>query len=702
MAVEGKFGDQNIRLENAAEEATLSDLASTMKKTFGGSGSFNPKNVQALSKGAKDTSDSFQTLLKRASGAADALDELEEAAGKKAKDAFKEFARDVKYASGNFKSAFSSDTAEKGARNIIEGITDTLNGAIDAIGSMSANPYVKTASELAQAAVTGLGAAAAAAVGAIQGFSDQFKELANNGFIAGEGLGTLNNKILASGMTLGQFEKLVKDSGEDLRNIGGSASQGARQVLRLRKAMIGQEEQFQRLGYDFDELAPLVAEYAGNLARGASEINISDQQLIDQTASYAKNLRMVSDLTGQNAKQLKEESEAAATEARNQKYLIELERSGRAGASKTFGDISATLKQIAPGYDELFKDYNTQYGTALSTTTGILQSSNPAMAQILREMRDGIRDGTINQSNAQEILIQKIKDNQAGITAGMNTIATLAQAGVEGTERFGIMNRELNNIFATDLPALKKNIEDAGKNRDELTTSIVSLQEANQAVTQAQNEFAMALGKTGTDLGVIGAVNATASAFRSAAQTIKEVIGGDFSGERISAAEALGPVPEGGLMQATGTRGTTRGGRGGVSNVITYTEQERQQNALFNAYNKLSDQELANLGLVRHKKAGTGIFGSDYFGDTIIEKKMARGGIIPNMGVDGMSIRAGDGVSEAIVPLPDGRNIPVKLDDTAFRSMADKLDLLARLNGAMLNAMERNNSLTRQGQMLSS
>ena len=403
-----------------------------------------------------------------------------------------------------------------------------------------------------------------------------------------------------------------------------------------------------------------------------------------------------------SAKQLRDESEAAATEAKNQAYLIELERSGRAGASKTFGDISATLKQIAPGYDELFKDYNTQYGTAMSTTTGLLQSNNPAMAKVLMEMRDGIRDGTINQSNAQDILIQKIKDNQTGITAGMDTTAKLAQAGVEGTERFGIMNRELNNIFQTDLPALKKNLEDARTNRDELTTSVVQLQNANQKVAQAQNEVAMALGKAGADSGVIGAVDAAATAFRGVARTIRETFLGDFSGERIGKAESLGAIPEGGLGRAAGTRGTTRGGRGGVSNVIRYTDEERKQNALYDAYNKLTDAELADKGLVRRTKSGSGIFGSDYFGDTIIEKKMARGGIVPNMGMDGVSIRAGDGVSEAVVPLPDGRNIPVKLDDAAFKAMADRLDLLARLNGAMLNEMQRNNNLTRQGQLLAS
>ena len=697
MAVTGKFGDQNIQLDNAAEEATLSDLADTMKKAFGSGGKFDPKSVTGLSKGAKESSQSLSGLLKSATKGSDSLDELSDEA-QKSKAAFGRFYEDVKYAGRGLKSAFSSKDATEGAKNVIDGMNDMVGAGLDAAANIVRHPAAKIAIEGVKLTLGALSAAAGASVGAIQEFGENFKELSSMGFIAGEGIGAFNSQVLASGMTFKQFDKLVKESGDDLRNIGGSASQGARQVMRLRKAMIGQEEQFQRLGYDFDELAPLVAEYAGNLARGASEINISDQELIDQTAAYAKNLKVVTDLTGMSAKQLKEESEAAASEARNQAYLIGLEKSNRAGASKTFGDISAMLSKIAPGYDELFKDYNTQYGTAMSATTGMLQSANPALAGVLKDLTEGIRNGTINQSNAQEILLQKLKEQQVGITEGMEGPgARLAQAQVEGTERFGIMNRELNNIFATDLPTLKKNLEDAAKNRDELTEGVIDIQKANQNIALAQNELAMALGKAGTKLGLIGAVDSAAEAFRNVTRSINGMTG-DFSADRMSGAQgAAGRVGEGGLIAPTGTVSTRYAGRAAAS-TRTFTEEELKRKADFEALDKLTDAELGDLGLKRSTRGGFLGLG----GETVIEKKMARGGIIPNMGPEGMSITAGDGVSEAVVPLSDGRNIPVKLDDGAFRSMAEKLDLLARLNGAMLNEMQRNNNLTRQGQLLAS
>ena len=82
-------------------------------------------------------------------------------------------------------------------------------------------------------------------------------------------------------------------------------------------------------------------------------------------------------------------------------------------------------------------------------------------------------------------------------------------------------------------------------------------------------------------------------------------------------------------------------------------------------------------------------------------QRFALGGIVPDFGPSGRNVIAGDGTAEAIVPLPNGRSIPVSLANTSmFKDMNDKLDLLARINGAMLESMNKNNSLTRQGLQL--
>jgi len=70
------------------------------------------------------------------------------------------------------------------------------------------------------------------------------------------------------------------------------------------------------------------------------------------------------------------------------------------------------------------------------------------------------------------------------------------------------------------------------------------------------------------------------------------------------------------------------------------------------------------------------------------------------MDPEGTLVRTAEQQNEAFVPLPDGRAIPVKMDNSAFKDMNDKLDLLARINGAMLESMNKNNSLTRQGLQL--
>jgi len=707
MAVTGKFGDENIELNNAAEEATLQELVDIMKKATTSGGKLDPKAMQGLTDSAKKNTSSLNDMLKSATRGADGLDELA-TESEKGQKAIKNFGSSMASTASNFAKSMTQASGEGAVKNVFEAATNGITDTIEAIGDVVPGGVGKAIAGGASAVIGTIGGAAGFFIGTMQEFGESFREQANMGFIAGEGIGAFNNKILESGMTFGQFNALLKENSENLRTMGGSVSQGARQVLRLRKSLQGQEEQFLRLGYAQEELAPMLAEYSAILERGASSRTISDQQLIEQSYEYAKSLRLMTDLTGKSAKELQDEAQAAATEAKNQAYLMDLERQGRAGASTTFGMISSDLARLAPGYENLFKDYNTQYGVAMSATTGILESQNPALAGVLREMKEGIANGTINETNARDIFIQKIKENEEGINQGLRNIANLAQAGIEGTEGVGVAIKNLNDIFKLDLEAAKTNLDKAKTTKDELTTSYVSLSNANQNLARIQNELANAIGAAGTKFGLVGGIESATDALKSWTEALRP----EFSAERLSAgAEAATRVGEGGLVEPV----PQNLGRGGTRPL---TSAQQQQLADFERFEGMSDEELAQIGMRRSIASGSGLFGSDFLsswvGDniyekvndrnmpgntpTVSEKRFARGGIIPDMGPDGISIRAGDGVSEAVVPLPDGRNIPVNMS-TDFKQTNQLLGSLISINRAMLQAMEQSNNISRTSAM---
>jgi len=113
-------------------------------------------------------------------------------------------------------------------------------------------------------------------------------------------------------------------------------------------------------------------------------------------------------------------------------------------------------------------------------------------------------------------------------------------------------------------------------------------------------------------------------------------------------------------------------------------------------YGGLSDRELAALGVKRE----SGTFGTNY---VYTPPARALGGPVAK----GSEYLVGETGPEKFTAGQDGmitplKPVPVTISGAAFKDMNERLDLLARINGAMLNAMERNNSLTRQGQMLSS
>jgi hypothetical protein len=121
-------------------------------------------------------------------------------------------------------------------------------------------------------------------------------------------------------------------------------------------------------------------------------------------------------------------------------------------------------------------------------------------------------------------------------------------------------------------------------------------------------------------------------------------------------------------------------------------------------YRNFSDDELAAFGIKR-KMGIRGLLGYERT-TTTARLGRSQGGPVSK----GSEYLVGEGGHpEIFQPSTDGRIIstasavPVKMTEIAvFRDIAGKLDLLNTLNRAMLTAMESNNRLTRQGNMLAS
>jgi len=137
------------------------------------------------------------------------------------------------------------------------------------------------------------------------------------GAVSGQNSETLTDMARAAGYAAEDLEKLgpiFKAAGQGLTTLGGTTGEGTEAFGRLLKAANENERAFYRIGYSLEELQETQGAYV-ELQR-QSGINLQQRgfdeaKLAKDSLNYAKNLRMLSDLTGKSAETLQAEQQAA-------------------------------------------------------------------------------------------------------------------------------------------------------------------------------------------------------------------------------------------------------------------------------------------------------------------------------------------------------------------------------------------------------
>jgi hypothetical protein len=492
----------------------------------------------------------------------------------------------------------------------------------------------------------------------------------------------------------------MQENGDSIRAFGGSATQGTKQFLNYRKALKGNEEELLRYGYNYDEMNSLLVDYAGEMSLGFAKLNMSSAEVATRTTSYAKSLRIVSDLTGENAKTLKENSRQLMTNRLNQGVLADLTKQFGPGIMKSFGDMSTVIsKTLGPEFLTLFQQYMGPFGQATDAQTALLEQQNPIAAALLKSDAERLKSGRVNADTALQDTVTSIANLAKDPAVRDQMIASLklgayGAMGAAGLETFGNSlgdaNLMLGELAKADVAAIVANIENAKKTTDEVTTSIVGLNQAQQKLTLIQSDIATTLvtllGPTTT-----GALKGFVEAIEWATGKIR-VATSPEEATRASAEAAAHQTMMAPALSGLSSKIDSAGGllpSGGI--------------AAGDPYRNFSNDELAAFGIKR-KMGIKGLIGYERMTSTSGLGHMSQGGPVSS----GSKYLVGEGGKPEIFQpstdgriIPTGSAVPVKMSEIAvFRDMASKLDLLTRINGAMLTAMESNNRLTRQGNML--
>ena len=409
---------------------------------------------------AYELEDSLKTLRQQVNSTTDqskkaalieAKSELEAAnARNKATDIFKDslgqlsgvaIAGVVKSFTGAAKSALGGGDALKVAGDFMSSQIDMANGATQ-VGSKALSDF-GAATAGSGGKLKYLGVAASVGGAALSFFGNQVSELAKAGIgfmmsqtqkmIAGfqslsasgaifaGGMKEMTDTALRGNMTLEQFAKVVSENKDALAQLGMGVGEGSRRMVAAMEAGgKGAQKAMFSLGMSAEEQAATYAQVMAQMAGPSGTLKASNAEVAARTQQYAANLKLLSDLTGEDMKAKQETIRQENDNLAFQQQLDGMDEKQRL-------DIQESMKGMSETQRKALRE-NMIYGSVISKDAAIAQATNSGLQKTNDEFARKAKDGTLNLDETLKIQGQNSEEIHK---AAMGNKA-LAMAGAAG------------------------------------------------------------------------------------------------------------------------------------------------------------------------------------------------------------------------------------------------------------------------------
>lgn len=581
-----------------------------------------------------------------------------------------------------------------------------------------------------------------------------FNDLSRSGAAAATGMEGVFQDLQTLGMSVSEIEKfgeIVKSNSKTLALFGATAADGTREFSKiagsLYKSRLG--EQLELIGITANDQREATLSYMSILARTGQLQGRSTDQLVKGSAAYAKELDLLARLTGTSREEAAKQMEANLADAKFRAALTE---------AQARGDQAEIDRLMMAG--KLATFFESQGLTELAVGTRALAAGGGAVTgpQAVQALNVGVREALATGDFGQAVkslsrTLPQFNQNMAGVVRFSGNLEGYAPDFAktqDAAEKLALINQK----FGGDIDAFLKSELERGKTADKSTV-------ANVQAARTQQAAALMMDTAVATFNDSARINKSASeAFRDAVNVfnrtvgVKPVPGGvPMTGATpgAGAAAAPGTAPGGSRLGAAAARkrggaGTAQPGVQGLrlksSEAVSGGEADPRliglahqiQNQLggdllyFSALNDTYERggnskhssglaldftlrnpkySAGSADLVRSILAQSGLQGrviDEYLnpsksatgGHIHVElEPMAKGGVLSGPRSGYAALLHG---TEAVVPLPDGRNIPVKLDNRETNeSLNRQLTTLQMQLGKMdemIGVMRENNSIS--------
>lgn len=387
MAVTGQIGDADVRLDNAAEEATMQKILDTlrdMEGMGGGKGGAGTVGGVALPIGKLGKSINYANVAVGALGKGLGL-----------------------------------------ATGALAGLTTMGAGAVKlGAGFVATQPKITDLSNALTKLPLGLnvfGEAIHAVVELLYKNYTTFQQLSASGIAFGDKLEYMNGMAARLGIGLDGLAGSLASNSERLAFLG-TATRGAEMAINDAAIAFDQNrDSLQRFGLSFEEQNETFMRFFAQNSMALQRETMTRSQLIDMSDDYAKGIRRLSELTGTQADAIQDEVDKANANKSFAVFMSGLEGQEKARAEsvmRTFGQFGDSGREAA-----------------MSMIMGVAPLTEGAaqMMTINKGFSDTLRQSVSSSKNFNGSL----ESFEAGLLNNVTAFANSQKGFVQSNARFG-------------------------------------------------------------------------------------------------------------------------------------------------------------------------------------------------------------------------------------------------------------------------
>ena len=377
----------------------------------------------------------------------------------------------------------------------------------------------------------------------VVGTKQEFEGLAKVGAGLTGDLGQLQMTAAETRMSLPQFAKMVKNNSTLLSQFGGGMTDSVKKFGALSNAMFKGEQApintFMRLGMTIEESNEFMLQALAVNQRSARFRQMSEIDQLRTAEEYAKNLNIISKLTGKNAKEIQKEADARMNEGDINATLRLREREGAKGSTEAFQAIQGDLALLPAATQKLLKQ-QFNLGAPIDEQTQYYASLNPKTAALVKQMDQINKDTSLSAKERKKRSVELMKEITATAAMEADSTQNLRIARTAAVTDAGA-------IAASSIQEMDKLINAIGQHADDLGVKLGEtggyFKVFNSLMTDLQTEQNKQLSDSESTTAAMRAVTESQQAIANASSAVRGAMGKQLQGNE-DITEALGKVAD--------------------------------------------------------------------------------------------------------------------------------------------------------------